>query len=76
MPKYILNPETLLYEARDEPRYVKTLRIEGRLWNLDEGETPYGDISKMDILDGETLTIEEKSVTIRLRDVLPKEGEA
>ena len=27
MPKYILNPETLLYEARDEPRYVKTLRI-------------------------------------------------
>lgn len=56
--------------------HIKTLRIEGRRWNLDEGETPYGDIFKMDILDRETLTIEEKTVTIRLRDVLPKEGEA
>ena len=27
MPKYILNPETLLYEEREDPRYIKPLRL-------------------------------------------------
>ena len=27
MPKYILNPETLLYEEREEPRYLRPLRV-------------------------------------------------
>ena len=27
MPKFVLNPETLLYEVRNAPRYVKPLRI-------------------------------------------------
>ena len=27
MPKYSLNPDTLLYEERDEPRYLKPVRI-------------------------------------------------
>jgi murein DD-endopeptidase MepM/ murein hydrolase activator NlpD len=27
MPKYILNPETLLYEKREEPRYLRPLRV-------------------------------------------------
>ncbi|MCR4859432.1 MAG: M23 family metallopeptidase [Bacteroidales bacterium] len=27
MPKYIFNPETLLYEVKDEPRYLRPVRI-------------------------------------------------
>ena len=27
MPKYLLNPETLLYEEREEPRYLRPLRV-------------------------------------------------
>ena len=27
MPKYVLNPETLLYEEREEPRYLKHVRL-------------------------------------------------
>lgn len=27
MPKYVLNPETLLYEEREDPKYLKPLRL-------------------------------------------------
>jgi Membrane proteins related to metalloendopeptidases len=27
MPKYVLNPETLLYEEQEDPKYLKTLRL-------------------------------------------------
>ncbi len=27
MPKYVFNPETLMYEARSEPKYVKHIRV-------------------------------------------------
>ena len=27
MPKYVLNPETLLYEEKVEPKYLKHIRI-------------------------------------------------
>ena len=26
MPKYVLNPETLLYEEREEPKYLGRIR--------------------------------------------------
>ncbi len=27
MPKYVFNPETLMYEARDEPKYLRQIRV-------------------------------------------------
>ena len=27
MPKYVLNPETLLYEEKVEPKYLRHIRI-------------------------------------------------
>ena len=63
MPKYVLNPETLLYEEKKDPRFLKPLRLSvgvtGNLGGLDNRADP-------DKLTDEFITHRDNSIRANL----------
>ncbi len=50
--------------------HVKTVRFRNKLWQLDDGEIPSGDMNKMDYVDWEQVYITEKALHIDLHTFL------